>query len=194
MGRLARLRQLSRYEVGLLIKALVGVASVRLGLVILPFARVRRILSRLRRSGETLSSASHSVSSSGASPPTDLTAVGQQLAWAVDVASERVPGGENCLVRALTLHTWLARLGHPAELRIGVRPETQSGMAAHAWVEVDGQVLIGSVPELDLYRPLAGPMGTSPWSPAELHAPGRTQAKSDRGETRPRSKSPLSAR
>ncbi len=45
-----------------------------------------------------------------------------------------------CLPRSLALQRMLARRGIASELRIGVRKESNGagGIAAHAWVEVDG--------------------------------------------------------
>ena len=121
--------------------------AVRLGLWIAPFASLRRWTARLGRPRDP---------SSGAVP---LPA--ERIAWAVSAASGRVPGGQNCLARALTTQTLLARYGHPARLRIGVAHTTERGFHAHAWVETrDGLVLREStlegftaLPLLDLEQP-----------------------------------------
>ncbi len=102
--------------------------AVRLGLWIAPFASLRRWTARLARPRDT---------SPGAVP---LPA--ERIAWAVSAVGRRVPGGRNCLARALTAQTLLARYGHPARLRIGVAHTTERGFHAHAWVETrDGVVL-----------------------------------------------------
>ena len=54
--------------------------------------------------------------------------------------------GWTCLPRSLTLWVLLERAGHSPELRIGAAPRDeqlrlQKGLAAHAWVEVDGRSL-----------------------------------------------------
>lgn len=46
----------------------------------------------------------------------------------------------NCLSRSLTLLGFLLRKGISAELRVGSR-RTENLLEAHAWVEVDGQVV-----------------------------------------------------
>src|SRR5438034_98208 len=102
--------------------------AVRLGLWIAPFASLRRWTARLARPRDT---------SPGAAP---LPA--ERIVWAVSAVGRRVPGGQNCLARALTTQTLLARYGHPARLRIGVAHTTERGFHAHAWVETrDGVVL-----------------------------------------------------
>lgn len=82
--------------------------------------------------------------------------VPERTAWAVHVASRGVPGS-TCLSRALALQWLLARHGYRSRLRLGVARPDRSVLAAHAWVELDGRVLIGDddlerfvrLPELD---------------------------------------------
>ncbi|HYR11820.1 MAG TPA: lasso peptide biosynthesis B2 protein [Longimicrobium sp.] len=63
------------------------------------------------------------------------------LAAAVDRAASASLFRPACLVRALALHRLLVRDGIPgARIRLGVRREG-GGLAAHAWVELDGAVL-----------------------------------------------------
>ncbi len=86
-------------------------------------------------------------------PPVD------RIAWAVRAASRFVPGASNCLVRALATQALLGKYGYQSDLRIGVRKAGDGGLAAHAWLESAGAVVIGEF-ELDQYVPLAPP-GTS---------------------------------
>jgi hypothetical protein len=65
-----------------------------------------------------------------------------RLAWAVEVASRRMPGA-TCLCRALALQRLLAKNGHGSELRVGVG-RNNGRFAAHAWLAHGGQVLIGA--------------------------------------------------
>jgi hypothetical protein len=60
-----------------------------------------------------------------------------RLAEVVDTAARFSIVGRSCLTRALVLERLLVRKGVHAQLRIGVQ-RTGSGIAAHAWVEVDG--------------------------------------------------------
>lgn len=70
-----------------------------------------------------------------------------RLSWAVHVASRYVPVA-TCLSQAMALQILLHREGIGAELKIGVAKDKQGGVAAHAWVESRGRVLIGSLPNL----------------------------------------------
>ncbi len=117
--------------------------AVRLGLWLLPFATLQRLLAQLRRRRST------------ARLPLPA------LLHALTVLSRFVPQS-TCLVQALAAHTLLARHGHAAALHIGVAKAGAAALHAHAWVELRGRVLIGEVADLARYTPL-------PLSPA-LHS------------------------
>ncbi|AQG82264.1 hypothetical protein AWR27_02090 [Spirosoma montaniterrae] len=75
---------------------------------------------------------------------TNKPSVGQlnEVVWAVQVVSRRVPFGFTCLVQALSVR-WLLR-SHPAiELKIGVHKSETGQFTAHAWVEHNQQIIIG---------------------------------------------------
>ena len=80
-------------------------------------------------------------------------------AWAVRAAARRVPRA-SCLTQALALEALLAEAGHRATLRIGVARKEDRTFEAHAWVESEGHVLIGRLPDLQRFAPLpAEPVG-----------------------------------
>lgn len=64
-----------------------------------------------------------------------------QLTRAVKVMSRYVPHA-SCLTQAIAAQTLLANQGQHSQLRVGV---TQNGgkLEAHAWVQVDGRIVIG---------------------------------------------------
>jgi len=78
----------------------------------------------------------------------------KRVVWAVDVISRWTPGGVTCLPRALTTQYMLTRYGQPATLRIGVALEKNQKLNAHAWVEVQGEIVIGKLSDLSRYTPL----------------------------------------
>lgn len=72
----------------------------------------------------------------------------RQLAADVEWAARRLPVATKCLPRAMAL-SWMLRrrrIGHT--LVIAVRPSEmrQSADAMHAWVEIEGERLIGDLP------------------------------------------------
>ncbi|MGH7935039.1 MAG: lasso peptide biosynthesis B2 protein [Candidatus Binataceae bacterium] len=139
---LTKLYALDRSERRLLIRAAVTVTAVRAALVVMPFDRMRRrwTLPTGDRRGDELA-------------PRPAAA---NIAWAVAAGSRIVPGGRNCLVRAFATRALLSRYGYPSVVRIGAAKMEAGQFRAHAWLESDGNVLIGDL-ELSEYLPLRGP-------------------------------------
>ena len=82
------------------------------------------------------------------------TASAKQLSEAVVRVSRHFPGRTTCLTRALALHMLLRRYRHAARLRLGVQRSPDGAFGAHAWIEHEGQVLIGHAPTTARYKPL----------------------------------------
>ena len=59
-----------------------------------------------------------------------------------------------CLTRALCVYFIVRRHGGNPILKLGVTKNSQDQLAAHAWVEVQGEVVIGGLPNLKDYIPL----------------------------------------
>lgn len=113
-------------DIFLLLHALFWVCRVRLGLTLSTFEKMRaRVLP------ETLTL-------SESDEPVDM----QRLAWSVRRTSRIVPMA-TCLTRALALQAILARRGVPVELVLGVSRSASKEFLAHAWLEMDGQIIIG---------------------------------------------------
>lgn len=112
----------------LLLKAVCIVSSVRLGLSVLPFRLVRRAVDHFARSSAT--------------PPSGDTDLVENVVWAVEVASRRIPEA-SCLTQAFASQVLLRRRGYPAVLRIGVAPGESGEVGAHAWIELNGRIVIG---------------------------------------------------
>ena len=74
----------------------------------------------------------------------------QELTDALLRGSRYVPGS-TCLVQALAGRWLLLREGYSPELRIGV--STANGFEAHAWLELEGKVLIGGLEESARFTP-----------------------------------------
>jgi len=65
----------------------------------------------------------------------------QRLARTVRTGARLVPGA-SCLTQALTYQALLHRSGVASTIKLGVRRQG-SGLAAHAWVVIDGRVALG---------------------------------------------------
>jgi hypothetical protein len=107
----------------LLARAALYVLAARLALWTLPYRRARALADRVGHpTGRTLT------------PPA-------RTAWAVEAAAARIPRA-TCLTQALAAEVMLRRQGHVPDLHIGVAKDRQS-FEAHAWLELDGRVLVG---------------------------------------------------
>ena len=76
----------------------------------------------------------------------------KHLAWAVARVSRHVPHA-SCLTQALALQLLLARRGWPSRLHLGMGRDAAGTWQAHAWVECEGQVILGENGELGRFRP-----------------------------------------
>jgi hypothetical protein len=74
--------------------------------------------------------------------------------WAIGVISPHIPGA-TCLTEALAALMLLGHFGLPADLRIGVARGEGGGLTAHAWVEVEGEIVMGNLINLSHYNPLS---------------------------------------
>jgi Transglutaminase-like superfamily len=75
----------------------------------------------------------------------------EDVAWAVGVAAEWLPGAYKCLPRAYAAHWLLARHGHASEVQVGVARDTAGHVEAHAWVVHGGRVVVGAVEDLQRF-------------------------------------------
>lgn len=120
--------RLSSQERKLLFKAVCLVATVRLALWVLPFRAIRGVVDRAARN----------PAGSAECRPDRV----DNVIWAVTAASRRIPAA-SCLTQALASQVLLRRQGCPAVLRIGVAPGESGEVAAHAWIESNGRIVIG---------------------------------------------------
>ncbi|HEY5959576.1 MAG TPA: lasso peptide biosynthesis B2 protein [Polyangiaceae bacterium] len=80
-----------------------------------------------------------------------FTACTTDIVWAVEGVSRTFPERFTCLSRAVAVAYMLSRRGHACHLRIGVLPSVDGQLDAHAWVEHSGNVIVGRLPNLELY-------------------------------------------
>jgi hypothetical protein len=137
MRRMYRFLCLPARDHHLLVRSAFLLGGIRLGLWLLPFERLRRVLARAARWG--------------------CRASADRVVWAVSVASRYVPMA-TCLAQALATQVLLGGANHPASVRIGVARGEEGRLRAHAWVESEGRVLIGSLEDLAHYVPMP-PLG-----------------------------------
>jgi hypothetical protein len=118
----------------LLGRAIFLVSTVRVGLWVLPFRSVQRIVGRASRRRPATYPLGRCV-------------------WAVGTASRFVPGA-TCLTQALAAKVLLAESGYDSRIQIGVSKDEHGRFRAHAWVVCGDEIVIGGA-EADRYVPLA---------------------------------------
>jgi hypothetical protein len=133
MNKAAKFRALPPPERWMLLRATLTLWRAWLALRTTDFAHVRALASGPATGPAT----------SGRPTPTRLT-------WAITAASPLVPGGSNCLLRAIAAGLVLRQYGYDSSLIIGVAKAPDGGLAAHAWLESAGEVVIGGF-ELEHY-------------------------------------------
>jgi hypothetical protein len=120
------------------------ICMVRLSLWIVPFRWLRAAVRRVAPPPD------------GKPDPTPGEA--ERTAQAIERAAKSVPGA-TCLTQALAAEILLRRAGHPAAIHVGVAKTPSGELAAHAWIEAYGRVLLGDH-DLDHFTPLH-PVGGS---------------------------------
>lgn len=125
--------------------------AVWAALEVLPFPRLRRVLSRLARTRRDLPA------------PVASAADINRIVWAIGAAGRALPVVGTCLMQALVGYVLLARRGYPTDLRIGVARDEAGKFVAHAWLERDGDIVIGQLgAEHQRYTPLSALRGLEP--------------------------------
>jgi hypothetical protein len=139
MKQLRKLIRLQPQNRRLLASTFVLLGAIRLGLKFLPFPQLLKSINRISVAPRLLRC--------------DRASIGTVI-WAVEVSTFYMPGGAKCLARALTTQVLMHRAGYDCELKIGVSKTHSGQIEAHAWIEYNGQVIIGHLKNLHQFIPL----------------------------------------
>jgi hypothetical protein len=145
---LARARTLTVPERRLLVSAWLDLALIRALLALLPFRILRGWAER------------------GTARPRAAGPAAARAAALVEAAGRHHVVAATCLARALVLCRILGRRGLPARLVVGAA-RTEQGLAAHAWVECEGETL-GAAPD-GRFEPLLGHRHAARETPVVSH-------------------------
>jgi len=74
----------------------------------------------------------------------------KELIYSLEAAGRYAPKAINCLPRALALQRMLLRRGARASVRFGAR-RVGEDFRAHAWLTLEGKVILGNLPDLNEY-------------------------------------------
>lgn len=142
MNKLLSFLRLPVAEQLLLLQVILGLTLIRLSLRICSLQRTRALLSQL---AQPLRRETAEVKRR------DVLA---RVARAVTLASRAMPHRATCLVQALTAQLFLERRGIATRLHIGFAKAEQEGrVEGHAWLEYQGEVVIGDNGELGRFAP-----------------------------------------
>ena len=106
-----------------------------LTLRIVPFALLRRYLGLLNARG-----------------PARVLVPGERIPWALRASGRYLPRPA-CLVQAVAAQILYSRNGIPTDLQVGVR-KRKGKLKAHAWIERNGEVVVGRIAGLERYARL----------------------------------------
>lgn len=85
--------------------------------------------------------------------PQEAWAYRRRVVGAVHAVGKRLLGDKPCLTQALVAQRLLRQKGYDTVLRLGVTKDGKE-LLAHAWLERDGQVVIGGNASQTRYTPL----------------------------------------
>ena len=71
---------------------------------------------------------------------------------AVERAARYLPGQYLCLAQALAGYVVCSRYGLESVLKVGVKRGRDNRFEAHAWLEHNGKIVVGYLPDLDRFR------------------------------------------
>lgn len=140
MELLRKLARTSWREKGLLLRAAILVLSIRVGLHTISFKRLQRMLD-------------------GSADPSEHARTRDEsyiddVVWAVRALARRTLGDKPCLVQALAARWMLGREGFDTRLRIGVVKGPDRELLAHAWLDYEGDTVIGGRSSTSRFKPL----------------------------------------
>ncbi len=130
MKKLFSFFSLPRQEKSLFAKAFFWVVVFRLGLWVVPY---RKAKTWFRYDNLT-----ESVEAS-----LDWESI-KKVSYIVRTCSRFVPAA-SCLTQALALRTLLSGMGQNSLLKFAVRRDEDGKFMAHAWVEIEGRIVIGKM-------------------------------------------------
>jgi hypothetical protein len=125
----------------LFLKSALWILAIRVALRLLPFNRVREFLVQRGRVH------------SHRSLPVDMVRI-NEIIRAVDVSGRFLIRQRPCLTTAMVAQMMLAQQGYDTTLRIGVARQTPKSIQAHAWLEREGQIVIGRIPGMNRFTVL----------------------------------------
>lgn len=125
----------------LFLQAFILMLLIRLGLLLLPFRQLQELIQQAKSLGFL------------ACDRQNVTI--KAIVVAVQRSSRYGLGNAKCLARALTTGILMSIYGFPYSINIGVAKKEDSNLEAHAWVESQGTIIVGNLPDLSRYTAMS---------------------------------------
>ena len=122
MSKIQKFMNLNRAERADVVRAIMELAGARASL---PFLSAKAL---------------HAMRADSSSSP--RRTIIDRVSIAVSRVAPALPWRADCLVQSLAARRWLRSAGVPCSLIVGVRREGEE-LLSHAWLEIDGHVVIG---------------------------------------------------
>ena len=136
MNKLRKFLALPWREKGLYLNTAFWLLAVKAGLYLLPFERLRGWLARFDEP---------------AGKPAEMEEMRTIIQAIERIGQWLAPLRINCLPQALVGHRLLGRKGFDVQLKIGVLKNRGDQLAAHAWLEYQGRVVLGDLRGLEQF-------------------------------------------
>ena len=141
MGAIQGFFRLPFYKRRLIIEAAVMISFTNFGLHLTSFQKLQSFFQQLFRLNKVRYQKTHPNKS--------------DIAWAIETTGQKLFKDDTCLVIALAGQSLLKLYGIPAKLQLGCLKGDKKTIFAHAWVESDGEVIIGGTErDISKYTPL----------------------------------------
>ena len=147
MKRFTKFFSLKKHERKLLLQTYITLTTIRLGLLILPFSRLQLFLKKFVRFNKV-------------AIETERQVLPLDIARATHRSSKLCLGTVKCLAKALTVNILMSKYNYPCKLNIGVTKGKSNALEAHAWVEAEGKVIVGYLPDLSSFQIMYSPEGS----------------------------------
>lgn len=133
MNKIGKFAGLPRHEKKLYLWIAVCLVGIKAGLFLLPFERLRELLARFAKPY---------------GKPGEIADI-QVIIMAIERVGRSLGFLQmNCLPQALVGYVLLRRRGFEVQLKIGVLKTQDDELFAHAWLEREGQVILGDLRNL----------------------------------------------
>ena len=133
--------RLPLYKRRLIIEAAVLISFTNFGLHLTSFQKLQSFYQQLFRLNKVRYQKTHPNKS--------------DIAWAIETTGQKLFKDDTCLVIALAGQSLLNLYGIPAKLQLGCLLGDEKTIFAHAWVENEGEVIIGGTErDISKYTPL----------------------------------------